>query len=126
MLSSIRVLEICDEAGALAGKILGDLGADVVKVETPGGDLHGRRPPYLGGVLDPERSLAWLALNTSKRGITLDPEPSAGRALLQRLLDHTDVLLDTFAPGTLEAWGLGWDAMQRQFPRLVRCAATRR
>jgi crotonobetainyl-CoA:carnitine CoA-transferase CaiB-like acyl-CoA transferase len=124
VLSSIRVLEICDEAGVLAGKILGDLGADVVKVETPGGDLHGRRPPYLGGVRDPERSLAWLALNTSKRGITLDPEPSAGRALLQRLLDHTDVLLDTFAPGTLEAWGLGWDAMQRQFPRLVRCAIT--
>jgi crotonobetainyl-CoA:carnitine CoA-transferase CaiB-like acyl-CoA transferase len=124
VLSSIRALELCDEAGFLAGKILGDLGADVVKVEAPGGDLRGRRPPYLGGVPDPERSLAWLALNTSKRGVTLDPEPSAGRAVLQRLLDQTDVLLDTFAPGTLEAWGLGWDAMQRQYPRLVRCAIT--
>ncbi len=50
VLSSIRVLEICDEAGFLAGKILGDLGADVVKIEPPGGDLRGRRPPYLGGV----------------------------------------------------------------------------
>jgi len=124
VLSSIRVLEICDEAGVLAGKILGDLGADVVKVEPPGGDRHGRRPPYLGGVCDPERSLAWLALNTSKRGVTLDLEPRAGRALLQRLLDQTDVLLDTLAPGTLEKWGLGWNALQRQYPRLVRCAIT--
>jgi len=124
VLSSIRILEICDEAGFLAGKILGDLGADVVKVEAPGGDLVGRRPPYLGGIRDPERSLAWLALNTSKRGVTLDPESSPGRAVLQRLLDQTDVLLDTFAPGMLDAWGLGWDAMQRQYPRLVRCAIT--
>ncbi len=124
MLSSIRVLELCDEAGMLAGKIFGDLGADVVKVEAPRGDLVARRPPYLGGVRDPERSLAWLALNTSKRGITLDLEPSAGRAVLQRLLEQTDVLLDTFAPGTLEAWGLDWDAMHRQHPRLVRCAIT--
>jgi crotonobetainyl-CoA:carnitine CoA-transferase CaiB-like acyl-CoA transferase len=124
VLSLIRVLELCDEAGVLAGKILGDLGADVVKVEAPGGDLGTRRPPYLGGICDPERSLAWLALNTSKRGITLDPESSAGRAALHRLLDWADVLLDTFVPGALEAWGLGWDAMHRQHPRLVRCAIT--
>jgi crotonobetainyl-CoA:carnitine CoA-transferase CaiB-like acyl-CoA transferase len=124
VLSSIRVLEICDEAGVLAGKILGDLGADVVKIEAPGGDLRGRRAPYLGGVPDPERSLAWLALNTSKRGVTLDPDLGAGRAVLQRLLDQSDVLLDTFAPGTLEAWGFGWDVLQSQYPRLVRCAIT--
>lgn len=124
MLSSIRVLELCDETGVLAGKILADLGADVVKVEAPGGDLDARRPPHLGGIRDPERSLAWLALNTSKRGITLDPEPSAGRELLRRLLDWADVLLDTFAPGTLDARGLGWEAMHRQHPRLVRCAIT--
>ena len=124
MLSSIRVLELCDETGVLAGKILADLGADVVKVEAPGGDLDARRPPHLGGIRDPERSLAWLALNTNKRGITLDPEPSAGRALLHRLLDWADVLLDTLAPGTLEARGLGWAMMQREHPRLVRCAIT--
>ena len=124
MLSSIRVLDLCDEAGFLAGKIFGDLGADVVKVEPPGGDLRSRRAPFLGGVRDPERSLAWLALNTSKRGITLDLESGAGRAVLQRLLDATDVLLDTFAPGTLEAWGLDADALARQYPRLVRCSIT--
>ena len=124
MLSSIRVLDLSDEAGFLAGKILGDLGADVVKVEPPGGDRAGRRPPYLAGVADPERSLAWLALNTSKRGVTLDLESNAGRGVLHRLLGAADVLLDTFAPGTLEAWGFGWDAVSQQHPRLVRCAIT--
>lgn len=124
MLSSIRVLELCDEAGFLAGKIFGDLGADVVKVEPPGGDLCGRRAPYLGGIEDPERSLAWLALNTSKRGVTLDLEANAGRAVLHRLLAATDVLLDTCAPGTFEAWGLDANALARQYPRLVRCAIT--
>jgi len=122
VLSSIRVLELCDEAGFLAGKIFGDLGADVVKVEPPGGDLRGRRAPYLGGVHDPERSLAWLALNTSKRGVTLDLDANAGRAVLHRLLTATDVLLDTCAPGTFEAWGLDAGALARQYPRLVRCA----
>ena len=53
MLSSIRVLELCDETGVLAGKIFGDLGADVVKIEPPGGELRARRPPYLGDVADP-------------------------------------------------------------------------
>jgi crotonobetainyl-CoA:carnitine CoA-transferase CaiB-like acyl-CoA transferase len=124
VLSSIRVLDLCGEAGFLAGKIFGDLGADVVKVEPPGGDLRGRRAPYLDGVRDPERSLAWLALNTSKRGITLDLEANAGRAMLQRLLAATDVLLDTFAPGALEAWGLDPASLARLHPRLVRCAIT--
>ena len=71
MLEGYRVLDLSAEPGLLAGKILGDMGADVIKIERPGGD-EARRGPYVGGVEDPERSLAWLALNTSKRGITLD------------------------------------------------------
>lgn len=124
MISSLRVLDLTDESGFLAGKILGDLGADVVKLEPPGGDRAGRRPPYLGGVADPQRSLSWLALNTSKRGITLDLERPAGRAAFGRLLAWADVLLDTFAPRTLEAWDLGWAALHARHPRLIRCAIT--
>ncbi|RIK98139.1 MAG: hypothetical protein DCC71_21160 [Proteobacteria bacterium] len=124
MLSGLRVLECCDESGSLAGKILGDLGADVVKVEPPGGDLAGRRAPYLGGVVDAERSLAWLALNTSKRGITLDVERASGRAAFARLLGWADVLLETFAPGTLAEWGLSDAELAHRHPRLVRCAIT--
>ena len=65
--------------GPACGMLLGDLGADVIKLEPPGGDRFGRRGPYLGEVSDPERSLRWLALNTSKRGITLALPTPRGR-----------------------------------------------
>jgi crotonobetainyl-CoA:carnitine CoA-transferase CaiB-like acyl-CoA transferase len=124
MLSGVRVLDLTDESGWLAGKILGDLGADVVKVEPPGGDREGRRPPYLAGVPDPERSLVWLALNTSKRGVTLDLARPQGRTVLGRLLAWSDVVLETSAPGALEARGLAWESVSREHPRLVWCSLT--
>jgi crotonobetainyl-CoA:carnitine CoA-transferase CaiB-like acyl-CoA transferase len=124
MLEGIRVLDLCDESGSLAGKILGDLGADVVKVEPPGGDLGGRRPPHLGGIADPERSLAWLALNTSKRGIALDLASPADRDVFRRLAASADVVLECFAPGRLAALGLGYEVLARANPRLVQCAIT--
>ena len=126
MLSGLRVLDLSDESGFLAGKVLGDLGADVVKVEPPGGDLAGRRAPFLHGRADPERSLAWLALNTSKRGITLDLRAEAGRELFGRLVAGADVVLETFAPGWLAAQHpeLDWRRLREAHPRLVWCAIT--
>lgn len=124
MLEGFRVLEICDESGVLAGRILADLGADVVKLEAPGGDRAARRGPFLDAIEDPERSLVWLAANASKRGITLDCAQSEGRAILARLLGRFDVLLETFEPGTLDSWGFDADTLARLHPRLVRCAIT--
>jgi benzylsuccinate CoA-transferase BbsE subunit len=124
VLSGIRILELADERGFLAGKILGDLGADVVKVEPPGGDRRGRRGPYLGEREDPEASLPWLALNTSKRGITLDLETDAGRSLFRRLAERADVVLETFAPGALDARGIGYASLREALPRLIFCAIT--
>jgi len=124
MLEGLRVIELGGESAWLAGKILGDLGADVVKIEPPGGDRVGRRAPFLGGVADPERSLAWLALNTSKRGITLDVARPAGRALLARLLDGADVLLESCTPAARTALGLEPRALRSAHPRLVHCAIT--
>ena len=124
MLAGLRVLDLSDESGFLAGKLLGDLGADVVKVEPPGGDLVGRRAPYLRGEPGPERSLAWLALNTSKRGITLDASVAAGRDLFGRLVAGADVVLETPRPGERDALGLGWDAWAADHPRLVWCSIT--
>jgi crotonobetainyl-CoA:carnitine CoA-transferase CaiB-like acyl-CoA transferase len=72
MLEDLRVLDLTDESGFLAGKILGELGADVIKIEPPGGDRRGRRGPFLAGIADPEPSLVWPALNTSNHGIVLD------------------------------------------------------
>jgi crotonobetainyl-CoA:carnitine CoA-transferase CaiB-like acyl-CoA transferase len=123
MFEGTRVLDLSHEPGWLAGKILGDLGADVIKVEPPAGD-PGRVGPWLGGQEDPERSLKWLALNTSKRGVTLDWRKERGAQLLLALAERADVLLETCAPGALERVGLSDEALQRRNPRLVHCALT--
>ncbi len=124
MLSGIRILDLSEEPGFLTGKILGDLGADVIKLEPPGGDTFGRRGPFVGDVADPGRSLRWLALNTSKRGITLALATPRGRELFRHLAAHADVVLETAAPGSLEALGLGWEALRGELPRLVWCSLT--
>src|SRR5262245_44490175 len=98
MLKGLRVLDLTDARAHLAGTILGDLGADVVKVEPPGGDAVRHERPWLGGTQDPERSLAWLAYNTSKRGIVLDLESEPGRKTLLALARNADVLLESGAP----------------------------
>jgi crotonobetainyl-CoA:carnitine CoA-transferase CaiB-like acyl-CoA transferase len=124
VLSGIRVLDLSEEPGFLAGKILAELGADVIKLEPPGGDAWGRRGPFLGDVEDAERSLRWLALNTSKRGITLDLDRARGQQLFRRLAAGADVVLESFAPGHMAERGLDWPALRAENPRLVYCALT--
>src|ERR671932_2237662 len=91
-LVTLRVLDLADQNGGLCGRILADLGADVVKVEPPGGDPGRRVPPFADDYPEPERSLTWLAGNINKRGITCNLEMASGRALLLRLADRADVL----------------------------------
>jgi crotonobetainyl-CoA:carnitine CoA-transferase CaiB-like acyl-CoA transferase len=124
MLEGIRVLDLSGEPGFLAGKILAELGADVVKLEPPGGDIKARRGPWLGDIPDPERSLPWLAMNTSKRGITLSLRQQRGRELFRELVSRADVVLETFRPGTLEKQGIGWEDLREACPRLVWCSLT--
>jgi crotonobetainyl-CoA:carnitine CoA-transferase CaiB-like acyl-CoA transferase len=124
LLSDFRVLDLSDERGFLAGKILGDLGADVVKVEAPGGDPARRAGPFLGGRAEPERSLRWLALNTSKRGITLDLDRPDGVAMFRRLANRVDVVLESSAPGSLAERGLSFESLRADNPGLVACAIT--
>jgi benzylsuccinate CoA-transferase BbsE subunit len=124
VLSGIRVLDVSEEPGFLAGKILAELGADVITLAPPGGDARGRRGPFLGDVEDPERSLRWLALNTSKRGITLDLDVPRGQDLFGRLAQGADVVLETTRPGRMAERGLGWEALSALNPRLVYCALT--
>ncbi len=78
MLRDFKILDLTTEMGWLCGKILGDLGADVIKVEPPGGDPGRHRGPFYGEVADPEKSLYWFASNANKRGITLDIESAEG------------------------------------------------
>jgi crotonobetainyl-CoA:carnitine CoA-transferase CaiB-like acyl-CoA transferase len=123
-LAGTRVLDLTTEPGFFTGKLLGDLGADVVKVEPPTGDPARRRPPFWGGTSHPERSLLWLAMNTSKRGITLALDRPRGRELFLDLVARTDVVLETMPPDEMEALGLGWETLAARNPRLILCSLT--
>ncbi|MBN8990058.1 MAG: CoA transferase [Rhizobiales bacterium] len=106
-------------AGPLCTQMLADHGADVVKIEPPAGDeTRGLGPPF-----DAAGQAAYFsAVNRGKRGMALDLSRSEGRAVLEALLGDADVLVENFLPGTMERWGLGFDALSARFPRLIYCA----
>ena len=107
-LTGIRVLDLSGDLGVYCGKLLADAGADVIKVEPPGGDLMRRTGPFIETAKAPENSIHWRHYNTNKRSITLDITADAGSALLRRLAGNADVLLETFQPGYLDSLGLGY------------------
>ncbi len=119
LLAPYRVLDLTDENAWLCGRILGDLGADVVKVEPPGGDPARRNGPFYHDEPDPEKSLPWFAYNANKRGVTLNLDSERGRALFCRLAQRADFVLESFAPGALDARGIGDAALRELNPRLV-------
>ncbi|HIN34604.1 MAG TPA: CoA transferase, partial [Dehalococcoidia bacterium] len=108
-LTGIRVLDLSGDMGVYCGKLLADVGADVIKVEPPGGDAMRRTGPFVAGADAPENSLNWRHYNTNKRSITLDLGSDAGCQLLQRLAGNADVLLESFQPGYLDSQGLGYE-----------------
>jgi len=119
MLSPYRVLDLTDERGILCGKILADLGAEVVQIEPPGGSSARRIGPFYHDEIHPERSLFWWAYAANKRSITLKLDTQDGRFLLQRLVKSADFLLESFAPGELAALGLGYEALAAINPALI-------
>lgn len=118
-LEGVRVVELASELGAFAGKLLGDLGADVVLVEPPGGHATRRYGPFAGDVDDPERSLFFWHYNTSKRSVVLDLDAEAGRASFAKLVAGADVVLEAEPPGRLADLGLDHDVLRDRHPRLV-------
>ena len=123
-LSGYRVLDLSNELGFLCGRLLGDLGADVIKVEPPGGDPSRLLAPFLDGDRDPEKSLYFFAYNFNKRSVTLDLAQEAGRGLFLRLVGSADFVVETAPPGRLDALGLGYDALRGINPKLVMTSIT--
>lgn len=123
-LDDLVVLDLTDEKGQYMGKLMGDLGATVIKVEPPGGDPARRIGPFAGDVEAPERSLYWWHYNTSKLGVTLDIAKPEGQALLKRLVAKADVVLESFQPGYLDGLGLGYAALSAINPRLIMTSLT--
>src|SRR5215831_17969715 len=104
-LTGLRVLDLTDETGHLAGRILADLGAEVLKIEPPGGDPLRLRGPFVGGEPHPDCGVTWIARNLGKRSLVLDLDRAPDAERLRTLAREADVLIESFAPGTLDALG---------------------
>ena len=124
ILGSFRVLDLADEKGFMCGKVLADMGADVIKVERPGGDAARSIGPFYHDDPNPEKSLSWLFANMNKRGVTLDVASSEGRELVRRLAATSDFVIESFDPGYLDDLGLGYAALSELNPRVILTSIT--
>ena len=128
-LQGIRILDMTRAlAGPYCTMMLGDLGADVVKVERPGrgDDSRGWGPPFVGAPYGPYpgESAYFIAANRNKRSVTVNLKHAAGQAVVRRLAGASDVLVENFRTGTLDKLGLGYDALRALNPGLVYCSIT--
>lgn len=123
-LSGLRVVELASEHAAFAGKLMADLGADVIVVEPDGGYRSRAFAPFVGAEPDREQSLWWWHYNTSKRGVTLELEQESGRESFRRLCERADVVLEAEPPARLAALGIDYDDLRDTLPRLVWVSVT--
>lgn len=123
-LDGLRVLEVASPFTQYCGKMLAELGAEVILVEPPGGALVRRVPPFIGGVAGIERSLSYNYFNTSKQGITLDLARPQGQALFRRLAATVDIVLEGEKPGVMAGWGCAYADLAALKPALVMTSIT--
>src|SRR5713101_5540108 len=123
-LDDIHVLDLAGEIGQYCTKLLADLGADVIKIEPPGGDPVRSIPPFYHDEEGDQTSLYWLNLNTNKRSVTLDIESSEARRALEKLVATADVVVETFEPGYLDGLALGYKGLAKIKPDIVLTSIT--
>jgi benzylsuccinate CoA-transferase BbsE subunit len=124
LLKGFRMLDLSDEKGALCGKIFADLGADVIKVEPPGGCSTRRIAPFLEDQPGADSSLYFLAYQAGKRSVTLNLESADGRNLFAELAKNSDFLVESFPVGYLDSIGVGDRALAQLTPRLIYTSIT--
>jgi len=114
-LKGVRIIDLTRNiAGPVATMLAAEMGADVFKVEPPGGDEMRKWPPFIDG-----QSVYFVSCNRGKRSIAIDLKTDNGRQLFHRLLSTADVMVENYRPGTLEKLGLGWSALHAAYPKLV-------
>ena len=118
-LAHLRVLDLTGPGSQYCGRLMADLGADVVRVEPPAGDDGRRLGPYAGGKPDPERSITFLTYNLNKRGVVLDLDNSADRDRFRSLAAVADILLEDGTAWDLDAQGLGYENLKETNPGLI-------
>jgi crotonobetainyl-CoA:carnitine CoA-transferase CaiB-like acyl-CoA transferase len=124
LLDALRVLDLTDHKGFFCGKILADLGADVIKIEKPGGDPARRLGPFYGNTPDPEKNLHWFAYNLNKRSITLDIETAEGKTLFKKLVQGAHLVIESYPVGYLDQLQLGYTALSAINPRIILTSIT--
>jgi len=124
MLSCYRILDLTDEKAFICGRALSDFGAEVIKIEKPGGDPARFKGPFYKDDPDPEKNLTWFAFNSNKKGITLDIETKDGKEIFKKLVRTADAVLESFAPGYLDSIGLGYEDLSQINPGIVLTSMT--
>ncbi len=124
MLNHLRALDLTDAKGFLCGKILADLGVNVINIEKPGGDPSRYTGPFWGGTPDPAKNIYWFAYNSNKKGITLDIEKPAGQEIFKKLVATADFVLESFSPGYLEKLGLDYSYFHKIHKKLIWASIT--
>ena len=123
-LAPFRVIDLTNELGQLAGRMLGDLGAEVIKIEPPYGDQSRFIGPFRDDIVDPELSLHWWTFNTNKLSATLDLTSVRGQEIFSQLLASAHFLVETCPPEAAAALGLGSEAVAAEHPHLVHTSIT--
>ncbi|MBI4296215.1 MAG: CoA transferase [Chloroflexi bacterium] len=123
-LDGMRVLDLTEDRGLYAGRLLADLGADVIKIEKPGGSQARCIGPFKDDVPGTENSLYFANFNTNKRGITLDLERPAGKDIFKQLARRADVVIEDFAVGAMQSLGLDYPVLRELNRRLIMASVT--
>ncbi|MEO9255847.1 MAG: CoA transferase, partial [Tepidiformaceae bacterium] len=118
-LDNVVVLDLTQHsAGPYATRLMADLGADVIKIERPGGDIARQLGPFKDNEPHPEKSGLFFYLNCNKRSVVLDLKTAAGRGALRTLATKADIVVESFAPGVMERLGMGFEFFQSVKPEL--------
>jgi len=119
MLSCYRILDLTTEKAFIAGRALADFGAEVIKIEPPGGDPSRFRGLFYKDISDPEKNLTWFAFNANKKSITLDITTPRDKETFKKLVKTADAILESYAPGYLDSIGLGYKDLSATNPGIV-------
>jgi len=123
-LTGYTVLDLAGEEGIICGCILAELGAEVIKIEPPGGDPGRNVGPFYGESPDPEKSLFWYAYNAEKKSITLNIETSNGQAIFKKLLEQADFVVESFPPGYMARQGLSYEELIKINSKIIMTSIT--